>query len=157
MTLWELAPFQVRSSVFEIESYLMWLQKWKGGLWHQIWGWRQFPWAERQSECQPEAENCVRVHTHTHPIAGWLTSTNLPGAAKKYAIQSKTLFNMYVSWFCAQILVYKNITNESDGNLPFQHLGSQGPQNKPPRKLPLAPCYEKVTCLFLSIFFFLST
>ena len=93
MTLWELAPFQVRSSVFETESYLMWLQKRKGGLWHQIWGWRQFPWAERQSEWQPEAENCVSVpactcaHTHTPLLAGLHQLTYL-------GLQKNTLYKV---------------------------------------------------------------
>ena len=121
MTLWELAPFQVRSSVFEIESYLMWLQKWKGGLWHQIWGWRQLPWAERQREGRQEAELCLRTRTHPYtPLLAGLHQLTEVGLRKNMLYQVKHSSTcMCCGLFCAQILVYRNIINESDANLPF--------------------------------------
>lgn len=75
MTLWELAPFQVRSSVLETESYLMRLQKRKGKLRHQSWvgetaplGWQEEPgWGGGSRQCTCVLAR-VHKHTHTHPM-----------------------------------------------------------------------------------------
>ena len=66
---------------------------------------------------------CVhaRTHTHTHTIAGWLTSTNLSGAAKKKKKTKKNTLQRVciVVYSVHRFLVYRNIINESDVNLPF--------------------------------------
>lgn len=130
MTLWELAPFQVRSSVFEIESYLMWFQKGKGKLRHWIWvgeivplGWQEEPgWAGGTKQG-------TRVHTHTcthTPWGYWLACINSPAMLEK---KKKTTFCaeysacVYCCYSQTQILVTGNITNMSEeATVPLEVL-----------------------------------
>lgn len=64
-----------------------------------------------------------RARTHTHPytplLAGLHQLTEV-GLRKNMLYQVKHSSTcMYCGLFCAQMLVYRNIINESDANLPF--------------------------------------
>lgn len=113
MTLWELAPFQVRSSVFEIESYLMWFQKGKGKLRHWIWvgeivplGWQEEPgWAGGTKQG-------TRVHTHTcthTPWGYWLACINSPAMLEK-----KKKNNVLCRVQCVRVLLLQSDTDSGN-------------------------------------------